>query len=218
MPVTRFALFPNVIIAFAGIILFFVIFLGWIIAKDILRPILFPTPAEAASPALKNAKLLPLFGALTIIYGPFLLGMVWVWSKPAFFRIEQDAWVLRNSFWYPLLKISPETPRQIEFCLTRSLDEIGREEDGFLGDVYLYSPAVSSSSWKIDVVYVSENASGTPVLYDELGYMDRSFFENGPHKGLLSPFHIWTASGPEYLIAEKSTTIGHSENKPGGAD
>lgn len=205
MPVTRFVLFPPVIIIYAGIILFFVIFLGWIITKDIVRPVFFPTAKEAENPALKNAKLLPLLGSLTILYGPFLAGMVWVWGKPAFFRIEQDAWVVRNSFWRPLLRIPPETPRQIEFCLTRGLDEIGREEDNFTGDIYLHAPEVSSSSWKIDVVVISENASGSPILFEELGYIDRSSFEKGPNQGLLSPVHTWTASGPEYLTAEKNT-------------
>lgn len=203
MPVTRFVLFPPVIIIFAGIILFFLIFLGWIIGKDVLGPILFPSPADAERLAAKNTKLFPLFVALSIIYGPFLLGMVWVWGKPAFFRIEQNAWVVRNSFWYPLLKMAPEAPRQIEFCLTRGLDENGREEDYFVGDIYLYDPAGLGMPLKIDVVSVRENASGSPVLFEELGYVDRSSFENGQHNGLLSPVHTWTASGPEYLTAEK---------------
>ncbi len=202
MPVTRFVIFPSVIIVFAGIILFFVIFLGWIIAKDIVRPIIAPT--EEQGRILKNTKLLPLIGSLSIIYGPFLLGMIWVWKKPAFFRIEQDAWVMRNSFWYPLLRIAPETPRQIEFCLTRGLDEIGNEEDHFVGDLYLHDPAVSGNTFKIDVTIVSENASGAPVLFEELGYSDISSFTTGPNQGLLSPLHTWVASGPQYLIAEKT--------------
>ncbi len=202
MPVTRLVVFPSVVIVFAGIILFFLIFLGWIIAKDILRPLLFPTPAEAENPALKNAKLLPLFGALSIIYGPFLVGMAWVWGKPAFFRIEQNAWVVRNSLWYPLLRISPESPRQIEFCLTRSLDEIGKEEDYFEGAIYLYDPAVTAPPLQVDVSVISENASGSPVLFEELGYVDKSSFVTGQHNGLLSPLHTWTSSGPVYLTAE----------------
>lgn len=201
MPITRFVLFPSVIIVFAGIILFFVIFLGWIIAKDIVRPIIAPT--EAQGRILKDTKLLPLVGSLSIIYGPFLLGMIWVWGIPAFFRIEQDAWVMRNSFWHPLIRIAPETPRQIEFCLTRGLDEIGKEEDHFVGYLYLHDPAVSGNTFKMDVTIISENASGAPVLFEELGYTDISSFVTGPNQGLLSPLHTWTSSGPQYLIAEK---------------
>jgi len=203
MPVTRFVLFPSVVVVFAGIILFFLIFLGWIITKDILRPIFFPTISEAENPVFKNARLLPTFAGLAIIYGPFVIGMMWIWTKPAFFRIEQDAWVVRNSLWHPLLRISPETPRQIEFCLSRSIDEIGREEDSFCGDIYLFAPSVSSSSWQLDVVSISEDASGSPELFSDLGYTDQSFFEKGPHNGLITPFHTWTASGPDYLAAEK---------------
>ncbi|HNX77155.1 MAG TPA: hypothetical protein PLM07_12900 [Candidatus Rifleibacterium sp.] len=203
MPVTRFVLFPNVTIVFAAIILFFAILLGWIIVKDILGPIFMPSENTAEKPAIKQVKLLPLFLTISILWGPFLLGLWWVWPKPAFFRIEQNTWVVRNSFWYTLQRIAPEAPRQIEFCLTRSLDDMDNEEEYFVGDIYLYDPAVPDVSMKIGVSSISENASGSPVIFEELGYLDTSSFQTGQHKGLLSPLHTWTASGPDYRIAEQ---------------
>ncbi|HNW34498.1 MAG TPA: hypothetical protein PKM25_06170, partial [Candidatus Ozemobacteraceae bacterium] len=41
-------------LAITGIILFFLIVLGWIIAGQILRPMLFPTAKEAMDPAYKS--------------------------------------------------------------------------------------------------------------------------------------------------------------------
>lgn len=96
----------------------------------------------------------------------------------------------------------------MEFCLRRSLDEIGRPEESFVGDLYLYAPSVSSNSWRIDVVSINENASGQPEIFAELGYNNFATFSQGSNNGIISPPHIWTESGPFFLTAEEKY---HSE-------
>jgi len=188
-------------VAIAGIILFFLVFLGWIIAGQILRPLLFPTMKEALDPAHdKSYRLVPTLLCLAVIYGPFVAGFWWAWRKPALFMIEPDGeWVIRNFLYVPLLRVPAGQPRQLEGCFHREYYEDSERDYYASGEVHVLLPSLPGIAIRATC---DELPDGRPDFFEKFGYATDTQFLSGPHEGLMTPMHTWGASGP-VLLAEQ---------------
>jgi len=195
-------------IVFTGIILFFTVFLGWIIVRQILRPLIFPTAEEATSPVFKNTRFVPLLMALGIIYGPFLAGMWWSWNKTAFFLIETDGgWTFRNSYYIALLRIPSDRPRQIEASLQREVSGDSASEYFYSGKVYVLLPSGVGVAMNV----TCDEKNGQPDLFQKFGFANTAAYATGPHGGPITPLHTWSASGPAFIAEDVPI---HSTSSP----
>lgn len=198
-------------IAIAGIILFFLIFLGWLIAGQILRPLLFPTMKETQNPAHeKGYRLVPTLLCLAVLYGPFVVGFWWAWRKPVLFMIEADGeWILRNFLYVPLLRVPAAQPRQLEGCFHREFYEDSARDTYYAGEVHV----LLASRPEITIrATCDELPGGTPDFFMKFGYPTDTRLMPGPHEGLMTPMHAWGASGP-ILLAEQPAVVPPSADR-----
>lgn len=188
-------------VAITWIIVFFLVFLGWIIAGQILRPLLFPTTKEAMEPSYASSyQLVPTLICVAILYGPFVIGLWWAWSKPVVLMIERDGeWVLRNSLCVTLLRVPPEQPRQLEACFQRELQEDSLRDYYYAGDLRILIPSQPGIAIRATC---DIQADGDPDFFATFGYGTDTVLLDGPHGGRATPLHTWTASGPVF-IAER---------------
>lgn len=188
-------------IAITGIIVFFLIFLGWIIAGQILRPMLFPTAKEALDPSYESTyRRIPTLIGLAIIYGPFLVATWWSWNKPVLFTVERSGeWTFRNSFYVSLLKIPSDQSRQIETNFHREFHEDSERESYFAGTLHVLLPSATGITIRATC---DEQADGRPDFFEKFGYGSVTAYLAGPHGGQMTPLHTWNASGPVF-VAER---------------
>ena len=189
----------------AGIILFFAVFLGALIITKIFIPISFPPKDEPIDPAFQNVNWPILLVCLSILYGPFVLGMLWAWTKVCFFIVEPDgSWTLRNSFYISIGQIPPETPRTLEVLVkeiagNQNTRKIQRYYDG---EVWI-TPE-NQHSFSLSNIVLEKASDERPAFLVNLGYTDPDSPTPGPNGGTLFPKHTFSASGPVFLLpAEK---------------
>ncbi|MFZ5952178.1 MAG: hypothetical protein ACOYXC_15845 [Candidatus Rifleibacteriota bacterium] len=186
-------------IVFSFIFVFFLVFLGWLIATKVLRPWLFPTALEAESPAVKNTSLPGMIFGLSVLYGPFVIGIIWGWLTPSFMTLDAVGNLdFRNPFFYSLVHIPFSEPRTMEASIIK--DPWAEEAVVFYGDV-LFSFADSRTE-KITFQLFPTNGDNA-AFFEDLGFSGTDLWEKGPGGGLLTPMHCFSASGPVYLEAEK---------------
>lgn len=197
----RIRVFDFGTVAITWIIVFFLVFLGWIIAGQILRPLLFPTTKEAMDPAYASSyRLVPTLVCVAILYGPFLIGLWWSWNKPVVLMIERDGeWVLRNSLYVPLLRVPPEQPRQLEACFQRELHEDSLRDYYYAGDLRILIPSQPGISIRTTC---DEQPDGEPDFFAKFGYGSDTVLLEGPHGGRATPLHTWSASGPVFVAEQ----------------
>ncbi len=204
----RIRVFDFGTVAITGIIVFFLVFLGWIIAGQILRPMLFPTVKESLEPTYASTyRLVPTIVCLAIIYGPFLAGLWWSWNKLALLMIESDGeWVARNSFYIALLRIPPTQPRQLETCFHREFYEDSGKDYYYTGDLRILVPGRPDAAIRATC---DEQPDGEPDFFTKFGYGTDTVMLEGPQGGRMTPLHTWGASGPVF-IAERSPIASES--------
>lgn len=205
--------FGTVVIT--GIIVFFLVFLGWIIAGQILRPMLFPTAKEALDPAYEATyRRVPTLIGLAIIYGPFLAGLWWSWNKPVIFMVERDGeWILRNSFYIALLRIPPDQPRQLEGCFQREFREDSLRDYYYVGDLNILTPSQPGITIRVTC---DAQPDGNPDFFEKFGYGGATPYLAGPHEGTMTPMHTWNASGPVFAAEKSPVPLGSTRDVPEG--
>ncbi len=193
---------PNVVIM-ALIILFFAVFLGGLILTRVLRPWLFPSPAEAQDPAFKNTRPVPLLICLSLLYGPFVAGLWWAWHRPALLTVDQaGGWAFRNAYFQALFRVPPDRPRTLEALIRRVADDHGRTHPRYLCTGDLWVETTAGERFAMNVPVFPDDENDQPVFFEGLGYTGMAAWATGPHGGTITPLHAFSASGPVLVRAE----------------
>lgn len=193
-----YVLSPGNVI-FAGIALFFLLFLGFISARNIVRPMLRPTPEEARSEMWRNAR--PLHVALTLLalFSPFLATAGWLHFRPALFTVQRSGeWVVRNAFLVPLRRVPPERPRTLEADLEHGVDTDGTPfEHIFSGSIRIAFPFdPGEPDLLLEAQAMGDDSEGRPEIFLDLA-LDRlcAAAPETPGRFATPPFRV-TPDGP----------------------
>lgn len=201
---------PNVVVI-ALIILFFAVFLGGLILSKILRPWLLPSKEEAQDPTFKNTRPVPLLICLTLLYGPFVAGLWWAWNRPVLLTIDQSGgWAFRNAYFQALFRVAPDRPRTLEALIRRVDYDHRRTFPQYLCTGELWVETTEGKGFNMNVPIFPDDEYDQPVFFQELGYTGMASWTTGPHGGIITPLHVFNASGPVLVsagMAEEEPTV-----------
>lgn len=196
----RIWLLDPAAVIFSGIFLFFIFFLGWQVLGKILRPWFFPTPEEAASPAIKNTSAPKLFFCLLVLFSPFLAGILWAWFRPALMVIDQTGNLdFRNPFFISRVHVPASVPRTLEALI--EADPWSQESPSFRGNLWITVPGGATAC--VYFPFFPKDLDDKPFFFQELGFRGIQDWPKGPNGGIITPLHSYSSAGPLFLPAEK---------------
>ncbi len=199
MPTFRWYVLSPGDLVFAGIALFFILFLGWISVRDIVRPLLRPTAEEPRSEAFRNTKPLGVALGLLILFSPFLALSAWIWFRPALLTTHASGdWAVRNAFLVARRFIPAGRPRVLSADLERGTDDDGTPyEHIFSGTIRLtFPPETGEPEILLHATAMGDDDAGRPAIYRDLG-LDRLCATTPGNPGrFVTPMFRLSADGP----------------------